>query len=142
MTVKYIQYNVRGDMVADNVQQLFNDWTRLVAANANVKLNLADVEKMDSSGLGAVMFLYKRLSAAQKRVEIINASGQPLEYLSKLDIASILAAAPNSAEQPSVQPVGSARWARAERALRTIRVATLGRMRTFSRAVNRTSKAS
>ena len=98
MTVRYIQYNVRGDMDARNVGQLLADWTRLLVENEHVKLNLAGVEKMDSSGLGAVMFLFKRLSAARKRCEIINASGQPLEYLSKLEVASILGAVPDEQE--------------------------------------------
>lgn len=87
-----IQYIVRGDMDARGMHLRQGDWRRLVVAKEDVQLNLARVDHLDSSGLGAILFLYKRVTASRRKFEIINAHGQPLEFLTKFDASALLAA--------------------------------------------------
>ncbi len=103
-----IQYIVDGDMDARGMRRRQDDWTRLAVADDNVQLNLARVRKLDSSGLGAILFLYKRLTAARKKFEIVNASGQPLEFLTKFNVNALLAANQQRPTRRVLQPARTA----------------------------------
>lgn len=94
-----IQYIVRGDLDAEGMRRRQQDWARLSLAEDNVRLDLSGVRKMDSSGLGAVLFLFKRLSAARKSFEIVNASGQPLIFLSQFGLHEIMGPQPRRAQR-------------------------------------------
>ena len=92
-----IQYVVKGDLDAAGMKARQSDWNSLAVANDNVRLDLSEVRKIDSTGLGAILFLFKRLKAARKRFEIINAKEQPAEFLARMNISAILSA-------PQAQP--------------------------------------
>ena len=85
-----IQYIIQGEMDARGMRERQEDWSRLAVANDHVQLNLVNVTKIDPSGLGAILFLFKRLTAARKRFEIINATGQPARYLAQFQLDEIL----------------------------------------------------
>ena len=55
-------------------------------ANHQVQLNLEQVSFLDSSGIGAIVFLFKRLKAAQGSLSICNVYGQPRELMQLLRI--------------------------------------------------------
>jgi len=49
-------------------------------------LDLHKVTFMDSSGVGAIVFLFKRLTAADAQLQVVNVHGQPKELLSLLRV--------------------------------------------------------
>ena len=52
----------------------------------NVSLDLSSVTFLDSSGIGAIVFLYKRLKAVGRKLEISGVRGQPRELMELLRI--------------------------------------------------------
>ncbi len=52
----------------------------------NVFLDLNTVSFLDSSGVGAIVFLYKRLKENTRKLRITGANGQPRELLELLRI--------------------------------------------------------
>ena len=49
-------------------------------------LDLKDVSFIDSSGVGAIVFLFKRLRAVKGYLTLVNVQGQPLELLTLLRV--------------------------------------------------------
>jgi len=52
----------------------------------NVFLDLQNVVFIDSSGVGAIVFLYKRLKENSRKLQITGAHGQPRELLELLRV--------------------------------------------------------
>ena len=52
----------------------------------HIVLDLEEVEFIDSSGVGAMVFLFKRLRAKERSLEIIGVHGQPRELLELLRV--------------------------------------------------------
>lgn len=52
----------------------------------DVEVDLSNVTFLDSSGIGAIVYLYKRLVANNRRMRIENVTGQPLEIFTLLRI--------------------------------------------------------
>ena len=52
----------------------------------NVVLNLEDVPFIDSSGIGAIVFLFKRLKVQQRNMRITGVTGQPAELFRMLRV--------------------------------------------------------
>ena len=52
----------------------------------DIKLDLTNVNFIDSSGIGAIVFMYKRVSARNKKLTITGLHGQPLELIRCLRI--------------------------------------------------------
>jgi anti-anti-sigma factor len=61
-------------------EQMASDATR------EVTVDLGAVSFMDSSGIGAIVFLFKRLKERGVGMQIVGARGQPLEILQFLRI--------------------------------------------------------
>jgi anti-anti-sigma factor len=55
-------------------------------AEGNIQIDLSKVEFMDSSGIGAMVFLFKRLKSRGLRLEILQPVGQPRQLLEMLRI--------------------------------------------------------
>jgi anti-anti-sigma factor len=57
--------------------------------NPNIFLDLKEVSFLDSSGIGAIVFLFKRLNAQQRKLAIVGVQGQPEELMQllRIDIA-------------------------------------------------------
>ncbi len=51
-----------------------------------IEVDLTNVSFLDSSGIGAIVYLYKRLIASNRNMRIENVSGQPLEIFNLLRI--------------------------------------------------------
>lgn len=58
--------------------------------NGDVRLDFMQTHFLDSSGIGAIVFLYKRLSARNLGLDITNVDGQPLEVLRSLRIDRVI----------------------------------------------------
>lgn len=56
----------------------------------NVILDLSQVSFLDSSGIGAIVFLYKRLKAQDRTLVIVGVQGQPQELMKLLRIDSAI----------------------------------------------------
>lgn len=58
--------------------------------NHNVVLNLAHVNFLDSSGIGVIVFLYKRLKAGGRGLKTDNVRGQSRELMELLRIGTAI----------------------------------------------------
>ena len=59
-------------------------------ANTDVVLDLSLVSFLDSSGVGVIVFLYKRLKAQGRNLEICGVRGQPQELMDLLRIDQVI----------------------------------------------------
>lgn len=59
-------------------------------AQLHIILDINQINFIDSSGIGAIVFLFKRLKAQQRSLEIVGAQGQPQELLKLLRIESAI----------------------------------------------------
>ncbi|WP_047043946.1 STAS domain-containing protein [Vibrio mexicanus] len=55
-----------------------------------VELDFRDVQFLDSSGVGALVYLYKRLIERERNMRIENVTGQPLEIINLLRIGQAI----------------------------------------------------
>ncbi|GAL11055.1 anti anti-sigma regulatory factor SypA [Vibrio astriarenae] len=55
-----------------------------------IEIDLAQVEFLDSSGIGAIVYFYKRLVEAERQMRIENAHGQPLKMMELLRIGQAI----------------------------------------------------
>jgi len=81
---------VEGDFDAAAVRQLRPQIEALATTGRSVTVDLSSVEFIDSSGVGALVFLHKRLVAAGQKLVVTGLKGQPLELLSYLRLADQL----------------------------------------------------
>ncbi|GAM59048.1 anti anti-sigma regulatory factor sypA [Vibrio ishigakensis] len=84
--------SVIGDFDASNsktMQQCIDD----LLANDNhpqIEMDLNQVEFLDTSGIGAIVYLYKRLVESNRDMCIQNAHGQPLKMMELLRIGQAI----------------------------------------------------
>ncbi|WP_051275262.1 STAS domain-containing protein [Aestuariibacter salexigens] len=52
----------------------------------NIQINFLHTQFLDSSGIGAIVFLFKRLRAQNRHLELVNVAGQPLKLMSMLHV--------------------------------------------------------
>lgn len=71
----------------NNAKPLFED---LAVHGSDVIVDLSEVRFIDSSGIGALVFLYKRLVAQKHQMVLIGVQGQPLELLEILKITQTI----------------------------------------------------
>lgn len=84
-----MEYDLDGDFDAWNLDQ-FRDWIEsLAGAPGDVVLDLSRVAYVDSSGLGALVTLHKRLLAKGRRLKISGLHGQPLQLLVNLKLIPV-----------------------------------------------------
>jgi anti-sigma B factor antagonist len=61
----------------------------LAEADEDVILDLARVEFVDSSGLGALVFLHKRLISNGHKLKVVGLRGQPLQLFTNLHLVPL-----------------------------------------------------
>jgi len=83
---------LRGELDAQGCIQLRPELERITAAetNINIILDLGLVSFLDSSGIGVIVFLYKRLKAQGRTLAIFGAQAQPQELLDLLRIDTVI----------------------------------------------------
>ena len=83
-------YSVQGSLDAASVTTLKDDFEALAGEGKDVVLDLSKTDFLDSSGVGAIVFLYKRLTASGRRLELQGVDGQPLRLLEFLRVTSVV----------------------------------------------------
>jgi len=94
------------------VQAMRAQFERLATARDDVVIDLARTEVVDGSGVGAMVFAFKRLSADGKSLTIRNVSGQPLNLLNESGLLRTL-----SSERPKGVFRAGLEWMRSRRLL-------------------------
>ncbi len=87
-TLSQLQSQLTGSFDALSVAEVRPLLDALTEQNegGDVQLNLALVDFIDSSGIGALVFLYKRLHGKSRKLTLTGVKGQPLELLKFLRI--------------------------------------------------------
>ncbi|WP_434354765.1 STAS domain-containing protein [Parasalinivibrio latis] len=88
---------VQGDMDAlgcKGIQPLIDDVITMKDQNT-VVVDMAQVGFLDSSGIGAIVYLYKRLRERDREMALKNVQGQPLELMQLLRISNAIPVNPS-----------------------------------------------
>jgi anti-sigma B factor antagonist len=78
------------DMDAATMAALKGEFETLATSAKNVRLDLADVEFIDSSGIGGIVFLFKRLRERSLNLSLVNVGGQPLRLMQELHLGFLI----------------------------------------------------
>ncbi len=87
-----IQFKAPSRLDSASVSTLRTDFENLASARDDVIVDLARTEVLDGSGVGAIVFAFKRLSTKGLRLTIRNVSGQPLDLLNTSGLLRTLTA--------------------------------------------------
>ena len=80
-------FPISGQLDAMAVKQLRPSFADIAEKEQrDIRLDLTNVNFIDSSGIGAIVFMYKRVSARNKKLTITGLHGQPLELIRFLRI--------------------------------------------------------
>ncbi len=82
--------SVSGDFDVNTVGDVKELFEELVVQGSDVVVDLTEVRFIDSSGIGAIVFLYKRLVAQQHKMSLVGVTGQPKELLDILKISQTI----------------------------------------------------
>ena len=78
--------NLKNELDALTIEALRDDLERLGNSGQDVDLDFTEVTFIDSSGIGALVFLFKRLRATKSTLRLHGVQGQPLELIQYLRI--------------------------------------------------------
>ncbi|MEZ5792689.1 MAG: STAS domain-containing protein [Nitratireductor sp.] len=82
---------IEGELDAARVETLRKTLDELAADNSDLTIEMSRCTFLDSSGVGAVVFIYKRKLARGYKLRLSGLGGQPQKLLRHLGIASLLA---------------------------------------------------
>ena len=72
---------------ADTVNDVRDHFDRLIKNCAgDILVDMSSVKELDSSGVGALVFLYKRLKIENRQLALLGVTGKPNELLTMLRI--------------------------------------------------------
>ncbi|WP_159656500.1 STAS domain-containing protein [Vibrio atypicus] len=79
---------INGNLDADGSRSAQPHIDEIIAdkSDREIEIDFSQVQFLDSSGVGAIVYLYKRLIERQRCMRIENVSGQPLEIMNLLRI--------------------------------------------------------
>lgn len=83
------KHEIDDDLDAAYVSRVRPLIERLADAKEDVILDFSKVEFVDSSGLGALVFLHKRLTAKGHKLKIVGLRGQPLQLFTNLHLVPV-----------------------------------------------------
>lgn len=82
---------ITGDFDLNQAQDARQFFSQLLESlEHDVHMDFSEVSFIDSSGIGAIVFLYKRLRCLDKELFITNLQAQPLELIQLLRIDKII----------------------------------------------------
>ena len=82
-----IHFGLTGYFDGQTVSALQDDFQSLVEDEKGpVILDLSEVDFMDSSGIGSIVFLFKRLTAQNRDLRLIGVNGQPARLIESLRV--------------------------------------------------------
>ena len=82
-------HQIDDDLDASYVARVRPQIERLAEAGEDVVLDLSKVEFVDSSGLGILVFLHKRLVSKGHKLKIVGLRGQPLQLFTNLHLVPV-----------------------------------------------------
>lgn len=82
--------HIEGDMDASAMADMKAIFKEMANSAEDVCLDMRNVEFIDSSGIGGVVFLFKRLRMAARKLEIANLGGQPRKLFIQLNLSFLL----------------------------------------------------
>jgi anti-anti-sigma factor len=87
-----INIKVTGEMDAYGCSKISTDLDKLLNADIiqHISLDIDNVTFLDSSGVGVIVFLFKRLKSSGGSLEISNVNGQPKELIDLLRVGSVI----------------------------------------------------
>jgi len=106
MNIEYINtpdnnqlIKLRGEMDAIGCSHIRNEIENVanMKEHKNINLDLSLISFLDSSGIGMIVFLYKRLKAQGRDLELCGVHGQPQELMELLRIDKVI---PVSTDSP------------------------------------------
>ncbi len=80
---------ITDDLDAAYVSRVRPHIERLADAEEDVVLDFSKVEFVDSSGLGVLVFLHKRLVSRGHRLRVVGLRGQPLQLFTNLHLVPV-----------------------------------------------------
>ena len=86
------QVKIEEDLDANTVEAMRGELDRLATLTDDLEIDMTRVRFMDSSGIGAVIFLFKRCRARGYKISVTGLNGQPLKLMQHLGIASLVSA--------------------------------------------------
>lgn len=85
MSVRFV---VGGSLDASRLRESRVDFEQLAHAGQDVTIDMSDVDFIDPSGVGALVFVLKRVKAAGRNFALVNTKGQPQQLLSEIGLVS------------------------------------------------------
>ncbi|KEY91753.1 anti-sigma F factor regulatory protein [Candidatus Photodesmus blepharus] len=85
-TVLTLVINGNLDANGSRIAQTYIDEIINKDTHNEIELDFSKVSFLDSSGIGALVYLYKRLIERERNMRIKNVTGQPLEIINLLHI--------------------------------------------------------
>ena len=81
-----------GEMDASGCNDISSDLEAIIyeKAQQHITLDIEEVSFLDSSGVGIIVFLFKRLKAVGGSLEIKNVAGQPRKLFELLHVGSVI----------------------------------------------------
>lgn len=83
---------ITADLDAASVAAMREEIDAIAAGDADVIIDMSQCRFIDSSGVGAIVYLHKRMRTRGYRVQLSGLQGQPLKLLRHLGIAGMLSA--------------------------------------------------
>ena len=83
------QHEIDEDLDSAYVSRVRPHIERLAQAEEDVVLDFSKVEFVDSSGLGALVFLHKRLVSKGHKLRVVGLRGQPLQLFTNLHLVPL-----------------------------------------------------
>jgi len=81
---------ITGDMDAAAMIALRPMLEDIARDDSDICLDMANVKFLDSSGLGGIVFLYKRLRARSRQFRLANVDGQPASLMRHLQLGFLI----------------------------------------------------
>lgn len=81
-----------GEMDAYGCSQIGSDLEKILDKEViqHIYLDIGKVTFLDSSGIGVIVFLFKRLKSSGGSLELNNVNGQPKELIKLLRVGSVI----------------------------------------------------
>ena len=88
---------IEQDMDAAAMAAMKPMFEELANSQSDICFDLTGVQFLDSSGVGGVVYVFKRLRERSLNVSLANVAGQPLRLLRQLKLEFMLQARPSTA---------------------------------------------
>lgn len=84
--------HIEGNLDADGCRYVQSHIDEVISQDTHqeIEIDFSNVQFLDSSGVGALVYLYKRLVERERNMRIENVRGQPLEIMNLLRIGNAI----------------------------------------------------